>query len=153
MKLKMVRLYSQILIFAAGTLLVGCGATADRFLNPLQAEPQPEAYLGQPNSDSLNGSKDKGQAAREALEGMGAYKEQFPPSPNKPVLRPAIVRLMWIPDHLNKTGDLVPAHYYYLKVKNDEWAVEDAFDIYDGLQGSEGNKLNNPSNIPFVTGK
>ena len=149
----MIRVYSQIFLLSVGVLLVGCGNTADKLLNPLQMDPPPEAYLGQPNSDSLNGTKDKGQSAREALEGMGAYQEQFSPSPNKPVLRPAIVRLMWIPDHLNKNGDLIPAHYYYLKVKNDEWAVEDAFDIYDGLQASEGPTANNPSNVPYVNGK
>jgi hypothetical protein len=130
----------------------GCSQSADKFLNPLQVEPGPEAYLGQPNSHALGGGQDKAFVAREALEGMGAYQQQFAPSPNKPVLRPAVVRMMWIPDHLNKHGDMVPAHYYYLKVKSDEWAVEDAFDIYDQLQGSDAQK-GVPSSVPFVVGK
>jgi hypothetical protein len=36
---------------------------------------------------------------------------------------------MWIPDHLNKAGDLVPAHYYYLRVLDSTPAVTDAFEI------------------------
>jgi hypothetical protein len=42
---------------------------------------------------------------------------------------------MWVPDHLNSHGDLVPAHYYYLKVKKDEWAVTDAFELESQLNG------------------
>jgi hypothetical protein len=133
--------------------LSGCGSAVEKLLNPLQVDPPPEAYLGQPNSDSLNGSKNKTQTAREALEGLGSYQQQFAPSPNKPVLRPAIVRMMWIPDHLNKHGDMVPAHFYYLKVKSDEWAVQDAFDVYDQLNASDGTTNGTPSTIPYVTGK
>jgi hypothetical protein len=42
---------------------------------------------------------------------------------------PAVVRMMWIPDHLNSHGDLVPAHYYYLRVLRDRPAVTDAFEL------------------------
>jgi hypothetical protein len=46
---------------------------------------------------------------------------------------------MWVPDHLNSHGDLVPAHYYYLKVKKESWAVTDAFELEGQLNASTGN--------------
>jgi hypothetical protein len=45
---------------------------------------------------------------------------------------------MWVPDHLNKAGDLVPAHYYYLKVRDDYWAVQDAFEMERQLHEEDG---------------
>jgi hypothetical protein len=44
-----------------------------------------------------------------------------------------------VPDHLNSHGDLVPAHYYYLKVKKEQWAVSDAFELEGQLNSSTGN--------------
>lgn len=134
-------------------LLSGCSSsTFNKVLNPLAVEPEPEAFLGTPDSSALDGTTSKAEEARAALEAMTSYQRQFTPSPNKPVMRPAVVRLMWVPDHLSPHGDLVPAHYFYLKVKDDEWAVTDAYDLYDQLDGSAG-KNANPSNIPFVTDK
>jgi hypothetical protein len=52
---------------------------------------------------------------------------------------------MWIPDHLNKSGDLVPAHYYYVKVLNDRWAVQDAFELEQQLGSTK-----EASSMPFV---
>jgi hypothetical protein len=52
---------------------------------------------------------------------------------------------MWIPDHLNKSGDLVPAHYYYLKVKGDQWALTDAFELENQL-----GTTNSASSVPYV---
>jgi hypothetical protein len=40
---------------------------------------------------------------------------------------------MWIPDHLNKSGDLVPAHYMHVRVLGDRWAVQDAFELEEQL--------------------
>jgi hypothetical protein len=46
---------------------------------------------------------------------------------------------MWVPDHLNKVGDLVPAHYYFLRVRDSHWAVTDAFEIEKQLNtGTSG---------------
>jgi hypothetical protein len=59
---------------------------------------------------------------------MGAYRRAQAPQPIYPVVRPAEIRLMWIPDHLNRLGDLVPAHYYYLRVLSESFEVQDAFD-------------------------
>ena len=62
-------------------------------------------------------------------------------------MQPAVVRLMWIPDHLNNSGDLIPAHYYYLKVLNERWAVTDAFDLEKQL----GSGSKDTSSIPYVS--
>lgn len=88
--------------------------------------------------------------ARHALEVMNSYRRSQEPQPYDPVLQPAEVRLMWIPDHLNKNGDLVPAHYYYLKVLPERWAVQDAFDLEQQLNtASEGSG----GLTPWVYGK
>ena len=77
--------------------------------------------------------------ARHSLETMGSYRSAQAPQPTYPVIEPAEVRLMWVPDHINKAGDLVPAHYYYLKVLDDRWAVQDAFEFNEQLnRGSTG---------------
>jgi hypothetical protein len=52
---------------------------------------------------------------------------------------------MWVPDHLNAHGDLVPAHYYYLKVLQDRWALQDAFELQGQLGGT-----NNSSSIGYT---
>jgi hypothetical protein len=45
---------------------------------------------------------------------------------------------MWVPDHLNRHGDLVAAHYYYLRVMNDRWAVQDAFELEAQINNNSG---------------
>lgn len=87
--------------------------------------------------------------ARTALNVMGQYRRAQPAQPGMPVIQPAEVRLMWIPDHLNKHGDLVPQHYYYLKVLSDRWEVQDAFDIERQLDEGSGG-AGNGSSIPFI---
>ena len=82
-----------------------------------------------------------------AFEAMAKYRKAHTPEPAMPVIKPAVVRLMWIPDHLNRNGDLVPAHYYYLKVLSDSFAVSDAFELEEQLNGPRGS---NSGNIPFV---
>jgi len=74
--------------------------------------------------------------ARHALEVMGSYRRAQAPEPAYPVVKPAEVRLMWVPDHLNRHGDLVTSHYYYLRVLNDRWAVQDAFDLEGQLKNN-----------------
>ncbi len=78
---------------------------------------------------------------------MGEYQRAQTPQPGYPIIRPAEMRLMWVPDHLNKYGDLIPAHYYYLKVLGDRPAVTDAFDIerqLDEASGSTGASSGTP---------
>jgi hypothetical protein len=122
----------------------GC-ATAGNLLNPFHEAPPPEAYLGQRNDHALNEGSTKTENARSALEAMASYRRAHAPAPYDPVVQPAVIRLMWVPDHLNRNGDLVPAHYYYLKVLNDRWAVQDAFELEKQLGPSKRS-----SNIPFV---
>lgn len=130
---------------AAISLMMLCSACANRLadqLNPFAegddvelGDRDAKAILEEGSGDSGNSSEQ----ARHALEVLGTYRRAQAPQPTYPVVQPAEVRLMWVPDHLNKAGDLVPAHYYYLKVLNDRWAVQDAFDLEQQLnQGSGG---------------
>ena len=108
--------------------LSGCG-TFGQFLNPFYEAPTEEALLGSRSDHALNETKEKEETARAALEQTASYQRALPPQPINPVMQPAVVRLMWIPDHLNSHGDLVPAHYYYLRVLRDRPAVTDAFEL------------------------
>lgn len=126
--------------------LSGCSSVSQIF-NPFYETPSEVAYLGQKNDAALNNEGSGGTSkAREALEAMGTYQRANAPQPVNPVIQPAVVRLMWVPDHLNSHGDLVPAHYYYLKVKRDQWAVTDAFE----LEAQLGSTTGNSSSIGYV---
>ncbi|MCC6221832.1 MAG: hypothetical protein IT291_11390 [Deltaproteobacteria bacterium] len=128
--------------------LSACANKAFEVLNPYAEASDVE--LGQRNNQTIieeTGMEGESQNARHALEVMGSYRRAQAPQPAYPVVQPAEVRLMWVPDHLNKAGDLVPAHYYYLRVLNDRWAVQDAFDMEEQLrQGSTGGS----SSVPWV---
>ena len=115
-------------------------------LNPL-SESGPD-YGERSNRAILSGG-DLGEedSARQALEVMNNYRRTQAAQPYLPVVQPAEVRLMWVPDHTNKAGDLVPAHYYYLKVLNDRWMVQDSFDIERQL--NSGNSISG-NKTPFV---
>lgn len=127
--------------------LSGCQSFGNA-VNPFYEPPKPVAFLGQPNDHELGGKAQKEDTARAALEQMASYQRTNQPQPNNPVIQPAVVRLMWIPDHLNRHGDLVPSHYYYVKVLDDRWAVTDAFELEGQLhQGSGGES----SAVPFVS--
>ncbi|MFM1847721.1 MAG: hypothetical protein RL417_1195 [Pseudomonadota bacterium] len=126
--------------------LTAC-SSASNVLNPFYEPPAPVALLGEKNDDALNQGGTNQESARAALNSMATYRRANDPEPVNPVIQPAVVRLMWIPDHLNKSGDLVPAHYYYLKVLKDRWAVTDAFELESQLNGSTSS-----SNMPFVYG-
>ncbi len=126
----------------------GCGAI-NNMLNPFYEPPKPNALLGERTDAALNGGVQQGASARKALESMSTYQRAHLPSPNKPVMNPAIVRLVWVPDRLNKFGDLVPAHYYYLKVLPDRPAVTDAFELEAQLNGP-GGKSAASSGLPYV---
>lgn len=130
-------------------LMTGCSGMT-KVLNPFYETPSEVAYFGEKNDAALNeaGNSGKGEKARAALEAMGTYQRSLPAQPQNPVMQPAVVRLMWVPDHLNSHGDLVPAHYYYLKVKRDSWALQDAFELEAQL-GSSTN--GNASSVGYVS--
>lgn len=128
--------------------LAGCAASS-RVLNPFYEDPQPEAHLGENNDRALNEAGSKEETARKALEAMTQYRSSQAPQPVNPVMQPAVVRLMWVPDHLNRHGDLVPAHYYYLKVLGDRWAVQDAFELEQQLNGGQNRSVG----VPYSTGQ
>ncbi len=138
-------LFRPLQVVALAAMLSGC-TTLSRVFNPFYETPPPEAYLGEKNDDALRADGNGGESARQALEAMGTYQRALAPQPVNPVIQPAVVRLMWVPDHLNTHGDLVPAHYYYLKVKKDQWAVTDAFELESQLGGTQGG-----SAVGFVT--
>ena len=123
------------------TLSISACTSIGNVFNPFYDPPSPRAMLGERSDAALNedGEGGKGSKARAALEAMATYQRANAPQPVNPVIQPAVVRLMWIPDHLNSHGDLVPAHYYYLKVKQDSWAVTDAFELESQLGASTGN--------------
>ncbi|MCB0309846.1 MAG: hypothetical protein KDD42_01345 [Bdellovibrionales bacterium] len=150
MEYKLMRLNTLIKLCGAVALaanLVGCNA-ASRVLNPFYETPGPIAQLGDPNDHALSGDGGGGaDAARAALTQMRSYQRAHAPQPVNPVINPAVVRLMWVPDHLNRHGDLVPAHYYYLKVLSDRWAVSDAFELEAQLDPKGSNST---SNLPYV---
>ena len=127
--------------------LAGC-ATMGKILNPFYETPSPNAFKGQPNDHALNEDAGKDIQARASLDEMATYPRAHAPEPVNPVVQPAVVRLIWIPDHLNSNGDLVPAHYYYLKVLDDRFAVTDVFD-----KESQLNTGQNPGSIPYVSTK
>lgn len=124
--------------------ILGCNSIGNA-INPYYEPPTAEALKGQPNDHALNSAEGKADTARAALTAMGEYRRAQLPQPVNPVVQPAVVRLMWVPDHLNSNGDLVPAHYYYLRVLDDRWAVTDAFELEQQLQGNQ----QKPS-IPFT---
>jgi hypothetical protein len=119
--------------------------TASKAMNPFYETPSSLALQGDANDHALTGGGNSSNGARQALEEMATYRRTQNPEPINPVLQPAVVRLMWIPDHLNSYGDLIPAHYYYLKVLKDRFAVQDAFELESQL----GSKTSGGS-IPFV---
>lgn len=133
-------------IALSSLLVLNACSTMSAAMNPFYEEPSPEALLGEANDHALNGDKGKLDTARTALEAMASYRRAQTPQPNAPVIQPAVVRLMWVPDHLNKHNDLVPQHYYYLKVLNDRWAVTDAFELESQL----GSKTDT-GNMPYTT--
>lgn len=112
--------------------------------------------LGQRNNQAIltGGEAHAGgheEKARHALEVLGSYRRAQEPQPYHPVMNPPVVRKMWIPDHLNSHGDLVPSHYYFLMVRGAYWGVQDAFEIEQQLDvNGQGN---NGGAVPWVYSK
>jgi hypothetical protein len=125
--------------------LCACSSISNLF-NPFYDPPSKVALLGEKNDHAISGENKREDTARKALDAMGSYQAAQAPQPNHPVEQPAVVRLMWIPDHLNHNGDLVPAHYYYVKVLSDRPAVTDAFE----LEAQLGSQKGGSSDIPYM---
>lgn len=136
----------KTMVFGILLSLSAC-TTASNLMNPFYEPPSEVALRGDLNDHALTGEKDKVDTARQSLEAMATYRRANHPQPVNPVVQPSVVRLLWIPDHLNDKGDLVPAHYYYLKVLQDRWAVQDAFELEGQLGPNTG-----ASNVPYVKG-
>lgn len=120
-------------------VLSGCATPAGQLADQLNPYAEPNSTeLGERSLNAIQGGAGgkNTELARHSLEVLGTYRRAQPPQPVYPVVQPAEVRLMWVPDHQNRHGDLVPAHYYYLRVMNDRWAVQDAFELE--RQYSEG---------------
>jgi hypothetical protein len=133
----------QGLVYVVLASATGC-TTVGNLMNPFYEPPSEIALQGSATDHALLDTG-KTDTARQALEAMATYQRANAPQPGNPVMQPAVVRLMWIPDHLNDKGDLVPSHYYYLKVLSDRWAVSDAFELEGQLGASTGT-----SNVPFI---
>lgn len=132
----------------------GCSHDSMDLLNPYR-ETVDEKLGVRSNQPLLDGGSSSNSVKREdrarhALEVMNSYRRAQEPQPYYPVLQPAEVRLMWVPDHLNKNGDLVPSHYYYLRVLPERWAVQDAFELDEQL---DVDSKSNGGNTPWVYGK
>lgn len=131
----------------AGPIADGINPYGDEQSANLGGERNTGAILGN------GGGAKSAEAARHALEVMGTYRKALPPQPNYPVVQPAEMRMMWIPDHLNAVGDLVPAHYYYLRVLPDRPAVTDAFEIESQLDlSTQGSSQVGNSNLGTTAG-
>jgi len=141
----------------------GCfySKTADR-LSPFRDPGPPDENIGDTSNKTLleetggasnGGGGSQADNARAALEAMASYRQAQPAQPTHPVMQPAEVRLMWVPDHTNKVGDLIPAHYYYLKVLDDRWAVQDAFDLESQLNRSTSGPGASGGATPWVYGE
>jgi len=127
------------------TFCTGC-TQIGHSLNPFQEPIKAEALQGSPNDHALREEGNRLAKARGSLEEVSRYPKAHQPQPVNPVIQPAVVRLMWVPDHLNNSGDLVPAHYYYLKVLEDRWAVTDVFE----QQRMSGGASFSGSSIPYT---
>ena len=135
----------QLILVGMISVLCSCSAVG-KVVNPFYEPPTEIALKGQANDNALSGEVSKGEQARKVLEQVGSYQSAMPPQPVNPVMQPAVVRLMWIPDHLNSYGDLIPAHYYYLKVLEDRWNLQDSFELESQL-----NRGGSPtSNLPYI---
>ena len=135
------RLVAILLSGATLSGAVGCATPANQFADQLNPYADAaSAELGEHSTSAIsgNGGGKSAELARHAVEVLGTYRRAQAPQPTYPVIQPAEVRLMWIPDHLNRHGDLVPAHYYYLRVLNDRWAVQDAFEVERQLGEGDG---------------
>ncbi len=155
--MKAVRKYQVAAVtFCLLSGIAGCsvgGPFADE-LNPY-GDGNAVQVLGDRSTSSILGSGGTGggkeaEKARQALEVLGSYRRANAPQPVYPVVKPMEMRLMWIPDHLNRFGDLVPAHYYYLRVLPEEPNVQDAFEIERQLHPDQNYAIGVGAGSPAV---
>jgi hypothetical protein len=143
--------FKTVLLVTALMLASACSSQSAEILNPFAETPEVE--LGVRNNSAIAGDADdvtNADKARAALVQMGEYQKALPAQPYKPVIQPAEVRLMWVPDHINKAGDLIPAHYYYLKLLPDRWAVSDSFELLDQLDNAAGGSAASGGATPWT---
>ena len=146
MRNKLNRRLAKTALLLATLSLSACGSHAvQRLFNPFYQPPTEQALQGEMNDRAISGGA-RDERARAALEHAASYKRKHLPEPVNPVMQPAVVRLMWVPDRLNRSGDLIPAHYYYLRVLNERWAVNDAFELEAQLESNS-----TASNIPYIS--
>lgn len=125
--------------------LSGCYSSAANVFNPFAGTEDYEQPGVRSNDVVLEGgSGQKVDEARHALEVLGSQQRTAEPQPVNPVIKPAEVRLMWVPDHINKYGDLIPSHYYYLLVLRDRWATQDAFELEKQYGEGDGGASSTP---------
>ena len=152
--LEKLRIISRGAVISGMILLSGCSSESWDFLSPFSHSEVEVANKGERTNKAIleesGGSGVSAEDARKALEVMGKYQETHDAKPYAPVLKPAEVRLMWVPDHLNRNGDLVPAHYYFLKVLPDIWMTQDAFEIEEQITSGRSGA---GSAVPWVYGK
>ena len=146
--MKAFKTIKNVLLALSVSALCSCSGSVSQIMNPFYEPPSPRALQGEASDDALRGEKASAGSARAALEAMASYRRAQAPQAVHPVIQPSVVRLMWIPDHLNSKGDLVPQHYYYLKVLDDRWAVTDAFELQSQLEVNKNSK----SAYPYVLG-
>lgn len=129
--------------------LAGC-STVSNAINPYYKTPPKEAYAGSRNDHALTGggSNREQKALTAIMNEPGHSYGANSAAPYKPVIKPAVVRLMWVPDRLNRNGDLIPAHYYYLRILNDRFAIEDAFEVNAALNATT--RSVGGGGIPFI---
>jgi hypothetical protein len=47
-----------------------------------------------------------------------------PEAPYTPVMQPPQIQRVWVPDQLNRHGDLVSGHWVYLLLERGQWSLE-----------------------------
>lgn len=140
----------KVVVLALLLIFTGCSGSLDEALNP-NADAENSVPKGgeRSNRPILEGSATAGGSvsdkARHALEVLASYRRAQDPEPGQPVRYPAVVRKVWIPDHQNGSGDLVPSHYYFLEVLPERWAVQDAYELEEQLRSGS-----NSGSIPWT---
>ena len=140
-----------VALLLTALFLSACSSSISDAVNPSPDTGVEE--LGERTNRAILGSSGNAEdeaVARQQLTNIGTSRQADYPSPNRPVIIPPEVRLMWIPDRINRHGDLEPAHYYYLRVLPSRWNVEDAFDNQGQLDPYDKSNRAGGSSTPWV---
>ncbi len=141
------RFMLRIIILSLGIFVLGCSSVSNA-INPYYKTPPKEAYAGKRSDHSLTGGGREEKALSAISSEIASRAGATSSSPYKPVVTPAVIRLMWVPDRLNRNGDLIPAHYYYIRILNDRFVLEDAFEINAMLNSTT--KSADSGGYPFI---